>query len=75
MARRSSSVSTCAPANIKQCAIEGKVALQESCFVPRANSKSEGDGYVMTIASNFETMSSDLILTDAQHLEEASSPP
>jgi carotenoid cleavage dioxygenase len=25
---------------IKQCAIEGKVALQESCFVPRANSSS-----------------------------------
>ena len=55
---------------IKQCAIDGKVALQESCFVPRANSKSEGDGYVMTIASNFDTMSSDMIITDAQHLED-----
>ena len=55
---------------IKQCAIEGKVALQESCFVPRANSKNEGDGYVMTIASNFDTMSSDMIITDAQHLED-----
>jgi carotenoid cleavage dioxygenase-like enzyme len=56
--------------DIKQCAIEGKVALQESCFVPRAGSKSEGDGYVMTIASNFDTMSSDMIITDAQHLED-----
>jgi carotenoid cleavage dioxygenase len=56
--------------DIRQCAVEGKVALQETCFVPRANSKSEGDGYLMTIASNFETMSSDLILTDAQHLED-----
>ncbi len=56
--------------DIKQCAIEGKVALQESCFVPRANSKNEGDGYVMTIASNFDTMSSDMIITDAQHLED-----
>jgi carotenoid cleavage dioxygenase-like enzyme len=55
---------------IKQCAIEGKVALQESCFVPRADSKNEGDGYVMTIASNFDTMSSDMIITDAQHLED-----
>jgi carotenoid cleavage dioxygenase-like enzyme len=55
---------------IKQCAIEGKIALQESCFVPRANSKNEGDGYVMTIASNFDTMSSDMIITDAQHLED-----
>jgi carotenoid cleavage dioxygenase len=56
--------------DIKQCAIEGKVALQETCFVPRANSKSEGDGYLMTIASNFDTMSSDMIITDAQHLED-----
>ena len=55
---------------IKQCAVDGKVALQESCFVPRANSKNEGDGYVMTIASNFDTMSSDMIITDAQHLED-----
>ena len=55
---------------IKQCTVEGKIALQESCFVPRANSKNEGDGYVMTIASNFETMSSDMIITDAQHLED-----
>jgi carotenoid cleavage dioxygenase-like enzyme len=56
--------------DIKQCTVEGKVALQESCFVPRANSTSEGDGYVMTIASNFDTMSSDMIITDAQHLED-----
>ncbi len=56
--------------DIKQCTVEGKVALQESCFVPRANSKNEGDGYVMTIASNFDTMSSDMIITDAQHLED-----
>jgi carotenoid cleavage dioxygenase-like enzyme len=56
--------------DIKQCAIEGKLALQESCFVPRANSRNEGDGYVMTIASNFDTMSSDLIITDAEHLED-----
>ncbi|HEV2702733.1 MAG TPA: carotenoid oxygenase family protein [Steroidobacteraceae bacterium] len=56
--------------DIKQCVVDGKVALQESCFVPRANSKDEGDGYVMTIASNFDTMSSDMIITDAQHLED-----
>jgi carotenoid cleavage dioxygenase len=56
--------------DIKQCAVEGKLALQETCFVPRGNSKSEGDGYLMTIASNFDTMSSDMIITDAQHLED-----
>ena len=53
---------------IDQCPIEGKVALQESCFVPRAGSTEEGDGYIMTIASNYESMSSDLIITDARHL-------
>ena len=34
--------------------------LQESCFVPRKGSTAEGDGYLMGIASNYETMSSDL---------------
>jgi carotenoid cleavage dioxygenase len=55
---------------IDECPIAGKVALQESCFVPRANSREEGDGYVMTVVSNFDSMSSDLIITDAQHLDD-----
>jgi carotenoid cleavage dioxygenase-like enzyme len=44
--------------------------LQESCFVPRKGSTAEGDGYLMGIASNYETMSSDLVIVDAQRMEE-----
>ncbi len=49
---------------------KGRSRCRRAASCPRANSKSEGDGYVMTIASNFDTMSSDLIITDAQHLED-----
>ncbi len=45
-------------------------SLQESCFVPRKGSKGEGDGYLLGIASNYETLSSDLVIVDAQRLEE-----
>ena len=44
--------------------------LQESCFVPRKGGKDEGDGYIMGIASNYETMSSDLVVVDANRMEE-----
>jgi carotenoid cleavage dioxygenase-like enzyme len=44
--------------------------LQESCFVPRKGSTAEGDGYLLGIASNYETMSSDLVIVDAQRMEE-----
>jgi carotenoid cleavage dioxygenase-like enzyme len=44
--------------------------LQESCFVPRKGSTAEGDGYLMGIASNYETMSSDLVIVDAMRMEE-----
>lgn len=44
--------------------------LQESCFVPRKGSKGEGDGYIMGIANNYETFSSDLVVVDAQRMEE-----
>lgn len=55
---------------IKQCPIEPVVSLQESCFVPRNGAKEEGDGYVMAVASNYESMTSDLIIADAQRLED-----
>jgi carotenoid cleavage dioxygenase len=55
---------------IKQCPVEPVVSLQESCFVPRKNAKEEGDGYVMAIASNYESGTSDLVIADAQRLEE-----
>jgi len=44
--------------------------LQEAMFVPRKNSTGEGDGYVMAVASNYESTSSDLLIADAQRLEE-----
>lgn len=45
-------------------------SLQESCFVPRKGSRREGDGYLLGIASNYESMSSDLVIVDAERLEE-----
>jgi carotenoid cleavage dioxygenase len=45
-------------------------SLQESCFVPRKGSKGEGDGYLMGIAANYESMTSDLVIVDAQRMEE-----
>jgi carotenoid cleavage dioxygenase len=44
--------------------------LQESCFVPRKGGTAEGDGYIMGIANNYETLSSDLVIVDAQRMEE-----
>jgi carotenoid cleavage dioxygenase len=55
---------------IKQSPVEPVVSLQEACFVPRKNAKDEGDGYVMAIASNYESTSSDLIIADAQKMEQ-----
>jgi carotenoid cleavage dioxygenase len=55
---------------IAQCSVEPAQSLQESMFVPRKNAKGEGDGYVMAIASNYESMSSDLVIADAQRLDQ-----
>jgi carotenoid cleavage dioxygenase len=55
---------------IKQCLVEPVQSMQENMFVPRNNAKGEGDGYVMAVASNYESMSSDLVIADAQRLEE-----
>jgi carotenoid cleavage dioxygenase-like enzyme len=55
---------------IAQCATQGSLGLQEAMFVPRKNAKGEGDGYVMAIASNYESMSSDLVIADAQHMDQ-----
>ena len=54
----------------KQCFVEPVHGLQEACFVPRKNAKGEGDGYVMCIASNYESMTSDLVIVDAQRIEQ-----
>jgi carotenoid cleavage dioxygenase-like enzyme len=55
---------------VKQTNVEPVISLQEANFVPRKGSKNEGDGYVMAVASNFESMTSDLVIVDAQKIEE-----
>lgn len=45
-------------------------SLQECCFVPRPGSSEEGDGYLIGVASNYAEMRSELIIADAQRLEE-----
>jgi carotenoid cleavage dioxygenase-like enzyme len=44
-------------------------SLQECCFVPRAGSSEEGDGYILGVASNYAEMRSELIIADARNLE------
>ncbi len=44
-------------------------SLQECCFVPRAGSTEEGDGYLIGVASNYAEMRSELIIADARRLE------
>ena len=44
-------------------------SLQECCFVPRAGSHTEGDGYLIGVAQNYADMRSELIIADAQNLE------
>jgi carotenoid cleavage dioxygenase-like enzyme len=55
---------------IKQTNVEPVISLQETTFAPRKGAKGEGDGYVMAVASNYESMTSDLVILDAQKLEE-----
>lgn len=45
-------------------------SLQECCFVPRKGATAEGDGYLMGIANNYESMTADLVIIDAQRMEE-----
>ncbi|HVS23897.1 MAG TPA: carotenoid oxygenase family protein [Gammaproteobacteria bacterium] len=45
-------------------------SLQESMFVPRKGSQSEGDGYVVGVASNYAEMLSELHIVDAKKMEQ-----
>jgi carotenoid cleavage dioxygenase-like enzyme len=44
--------------------------LQEACFAPRSAKAVEGDGYVIGVASNYAEMCSELVVVDAQRMEE-----
>ena len=44
--------------------------LQEPCFIPRAADAPEGDGWLTAVVHRTEEMRSDLLLFDAQHIDE-----
>lgn len=44
--------------------------LQECCFVPRSADAREGEGWLLGVASNFLELRSELVVLDAEHLEE-----
>ena len=44
--------------------------IQEPCFVPRNTAAGEGDGYVIALVDNLVTNYSDLVILDAQRIEE-----
>ena len=44
--------------------------IQEPCFVPRRPDAPEGDGYIIAVVDNVVTNYSDLVILDAQDIEE-----
>jgi len=44
--------------------------IQEPCFVPRTADAPEGDGYIIAVVDNLVTNYSDLVILDAQHIED-----
>lgn len=44
--------------------------IQEPCFVPRTPDAPEGDGYIIALVDNVVTNYSDLVILDAQNIEE-----
>jgi carotenoid cleavage dioxygenase len=45
-------------------------SLQEPVFIPRRPDAAEGDGYLLGLCMRYDDMLSDLVLLDAQHIEE-----
>ncbi|MEO6339574.1 MAG: carotenoid oxygenase family protein [Caulobacteraceae bacterium] len=45
-------------------------SLQEPAFVPRSKDAPEGDGYIVGLCNRLKEMRSDLLLFDAQHVDE-----
>ena len=44
--------------------------IQEPCFIPRSPDSPEGDGYIVALVDNLMTNYSDLVLLDAQKMED-----
>jgi carotenoid cleavage dioxygenase len=45
-------------------------SLQEPCFVPKSEKAAEGEGYIVMLANRLAEMRSDLLLFDAQRVDE-----
>jgi carotenoid cleavage dioxygenase len=45
-------------------------SVQECCFVPRSERAAEGDGYLVGVVNRWLERRNDLLVLDAQHLEE-----
>jgi carotenoid cleavage dioxygenase len=45
-------------------------SLQEPCFVPKSPGSAEGEGYIVAVANRLTEMRSDLVVLDAQHVED-----
>lgn len=45
-------------------------SLQEVQFIPRKKDSPEGDGYLIGVAANYAEMRSELVIVDAEHLED-----
>jgi carotenoid cleavage dioxygenase len=48
----------------------GNRTLQEPCFIPKSNSAPEGEGYIVQIQTHTDDGLSDLLLYDAQRVDE-----
>ncbi|MBB4194459.1 carotenoid cleavage dioxygenase-like enzyme [Rhizobium aethiopicum] len=45
-------------------------SFQELIFVPKSKDAAEGEGYVIALANLLAEMATDLVVLDAQHLDE-----
>ena len=45
-------------------------SLQEPCFIPKSKTAPEGVGYIVMLANRLKEMRSDLLLFDAQHVDD-----
>jgi len=48
----------------------GNGTLQEACFVPKSGKAPEGAGYLVGVYSNLTESRSELIIVDAQQMQE-----
>jgi carotenoid cleavage dioxygenase-like enzyme len=44
--------------------------LQEACFVPKSSAAAEGEGYLVGVFSNLAENRSELVVVDAQRMQE-----